>query len=164
MVSVITALQGVRPDDSEKWPSHMEEGDGSYTKVTVSAMLEGKNVALDVIGYVAHNGGNNGWPGPMSSGDWVRLRTSWQPQRISPDLNNEFLLRQFAKQTGGFWQVMDGDDWEWNDVSCAFEGVDSYKEALLTIIGTDNSAAADKILEDRDVAAALKDFLEEFLA
>jgi hypothetical protein len=42
MVSVISALQGVKPDDSEKWASHMEEGDGSYTRVTVSAMLEGK--------------------------------------------------------------------------------------------------------------------------
>jgi hypothetical protein len=99
----------------------------------------------------------------MSSGDWVRLRTSWQPQRIGPDLNNERLLRQFAEQTGGFWQVMDGDDWEWNDVSCLFDGVDNNKEALLTILGTENSAAADEILEDRDVASALHTFLTEFL-
>jgi hypothetical protein len=123
--------------------------------------LSGKVVDVEVMGYVAHNSGNNGWSGPMSSGDWVRLRLS--PVHNGPNLSDERHLREFGKRTGGFFQVMDGYDWEWNDVSCPFDGVDNNKEALLTILGPDNSAAADEILEDRDVASALQTFLAEFL-
>jgi hypothetical protein len=161
MISVAAALQQKEPDKEMAMTSHFDRDDGLYLRATVPAVLQSKVIDIEIMGYEARTS-NNGWSGPMSSGDWVRLQTASAVDDRKP--GDEQRLREFGKRTGGFLLKAEGYDWEWNDASCPFEGVNNHKEALLTILGVDNSAAADEILEDRDVANALKQFLDEYLA
>lgn len=139
--------------------------DGIYLTTRVPAMFDHNEVCVEVLGFEKLPGYDlNGWDGPMSSGNWVRARIAVDIDNIwAVNFAAQRQLRDFGKRTGAFMQLFDEGEWEWAPVDCPFNGVDSDKENLLTILGPDNSATADDILKDREIAVDLKEFLDNYL-